>query len=86
MLSSAVMQRAEAGQSPQSSKVAGSILGASVELSRCGLELRQASAVSICGKRGYFDLDEAARETELHSTAIDGSPTSQVKRGITARW
>src|SRR4051812_18164935 len=53
--SSTVMQRAGTGQSPQSSKMAGSILGASVELSQWVLEPRQASAVSIRGKRGYFD-------------------------------
>jgi hypothetical protein len=83
---SAVIQRAGAGQSPQGSKVAGSILGASVELFRWGLELKRASAISICGKRGYFDPDEAARETELHSTVTDRSPTSQVKHGIVERW
>jgi len=51
-----------------------------------GAQPRQAYAVLIRGRIGYFHTDEAARETELHSTATDGSPTSQVKPGITARW
>src|SRR5436305_13945334 len=44
---STVMQRVEARHSPQSSKMARSILGASAELSRWGSEPRQASAVLI---------------------------------------
>jgi len=66
--------------------MAGAILSANAELSRWSSEPRQASAVSIRGKKGCFDLDEAARETELHSTATDGSLTPQIKRGIAERW
>src|ERR1700735_4329104 len=51
-----------------------------------GAQPRQAYAVLIRGRIDYFHTGEAARETELHSTATDGSPTSQVKPGITARW
>jgi hypothetical protein len=50
-----------------------------------GAQPRQASTVLIRRRISYFYTDEAARKTELHSTATDGSPASQVKRGITAR-
>jgi len=66
--------------------MARSILGANAELSRWGSA--QASLCRIDSRKDSLFLHrrELHGETEFHSTATDGSSTSQVKRGITARW
>jgi len=45
-------------------------------------EPRQASAVSIRRRTRLFCTDRATWEIKLHSTAADGVPSPQIKRGV----